>query len=80
MKRGKFCPASDFKFELVAEVICSEPFSSGYLINLTPAGSDDTRYVLIPFTTPHEYRLVYCTLQVHCFPLLPLTAGFCGKL
>ena len=43
VKKGKFYPASDFNFTLVAEVICCEPSSSGYLIKLTPAGSEDTR-------------------------------------
>ena len=32
----KYRPASDFGFEILAEVICSNPSSSGYLIQLTP--------------------------------------------
>ena len=36
IKKGVYMPASDFIFELVAEVICEVPSSSGYLINLTP--------------------------------------------
>ena len=32
-KKGNYKPASDFKFEFIAEVICS---SSGFLIKLTP--------------------------------------------
>lgn len=46
VKKGRFHPASDFNFTLEAEVICNDPSSSGYLINLTPAGSNDTRYVV----------------------------------
>ncbi len=42
-KGGKYYPASDFRFELVVEVISSNPSSSGYLIRLTPSGSSDTR-------------------------------------
>ena len=36
MKKGEYQPASDFNFDMVAEVICSTPSSSGYLIKLTP--------------------------------------------
>ena len=36
MKKGIVHTSSDFNFTLLAEVICSVPASSGYLINLTP--------------------------------------------
>ena len=32
----KYKPASDFGFDILAEVICSSPTSSGFMINLTP--------------------------------------------
>ena len=35
-KKGIYKPASDFKFQFIAEVICSHPKSSGFLIKLTP--------------------------------------------
>ena len=35
-KKGIYKPASDFKFNFIAEVICSHPKSSGFLIKLTP--------------------------------------------
>ena len=43
MKKGEYLPASDFLFDLVTEVICDVPSSSGYLVNLTPAHSNVTR-------------------------------------
>ena len=43
VKKGKFFSASDFNFKLVAEVICENPSSSGYLVKLTPTGSNVTR-------------------------------------
>ena len=36
MKKGKYKAASDFCFEFVAEVICKDPHSSGFLVELTP--------------------------------------------
>ena len=36
VKKGKYKPASDFGFEFVAEVICQDPHSSGFMIELTP--------------------------------------------
>lgn len=42
MKKGVFKPASDFQFHFFAEVICSDPHSSGYMIQLTPDRSDQT--------------------------------------
>ena len=47
VKKGKYYSASDFNFTLAAEVICSNPSSSGYLINLTPVGSNDTRLLIV---------------------------------
>jgi len=44
-KKGEYFPASDFNFTLVAEVICSAPSSSGYLIDLTPGSYSNTRYI-----------------------------------
>ncbi len=44
VKKGKYCPSSDFRFDLVAEVICDCTSSSGYMIDLTPANTTDTRY------------------------------------
>ena len=35
-KKGNYKPASDFKFQFIAEVICAHPKSSGFLIRLTP--------------------------------------------
>ena len=43
VKKGRFFSASDFNFKMVAEVICANPSSSGYLVKLTPAGSNVTR-------------------------------------
>lgn len=43
MKKGVYLPASGFLFNLVTEVICDVPSSSGYLINLTPRNSSQTR-------------------------------------
>ena len=43
VKKGKFFSASDFNFKLVAEVICENLSSSGYLVKLTPTGSNVTR-------------------------------------
>ena len=38
----------DFNFNIVAEVICALPSSSGYLVTLTPKGQDSaTKYVLL---------------------------------
>ena len=42
-KKGVYMPASDFLFDLVLEVICESPSSSGYLIRLTPRNSNLTR-------------------------------------
>ena len=42
MKKGVFKPASDFQFHFIAEVICSDPHSSGFMIQLTPDQSDQT--------------------------------------
>ena len=36
MKKRVYKPASDFEFKFIAEVICSDPHSSGFLIKLTP--------------------------------------------
>ena len=41
VKKGKYF--SDLNFKLVAEVICANPSSSGYLVKHTPTGSNDTR-------------------------------------
>ena len=43
VKKGKFFPAYDFNFKLVAEIICDKPSSSGYLVKLTSTGSNITR-------------------------------------
>lgn len=42
MKKGVAHSASDFDFMITAEVICSMPTSSGYLVKLTPQGQDNT--------------------------------------
>lgn len=44
LKKGRYHPASDFNFDLIAEVICSVPASSGYFVHLTPCQSSNTRY------------------------------------
>lgn len=36
VKKGKYKAASDFRFEFVAEVICEDPHSSGFMVQLTP--------------------------------------------
>ena len=36
VKKGKYKAASDFRFEFVAEVICEDPHSSGFMVELTP--------------------------------------------
>ena len=35
MKKGVYKSALDFAFKFIAEVICSDPHSSGFLIKLT---------------------------------------------
>ena len=42
-KKGTYVPASDFRFDLILEVICETPSSSGYLVKLTPRNSNLTR-------------------------------------
>ena len=39
-KKGNIHTASDFNFDIIAEVICAVPASSGYLVRLTPQGHD----------------------------------------
>ena len=53
MKKGTYKPASDFGFEFVAEVICENPHSSGFMVALTPDRDEHsdappcTRYTLL---------------------------------
>ena len=42
-KKGTYIPASDFRFDLILQVICETPLSSGYLVKLTPRNSNLTR-------------------------------------
>ena len=50
---AKYRPASDFEFDILAEVICSNPNSSGFMIKLTP--DRDTA------SSPPPSRLFACT-------------------
>lgn len=36
LKKGKYKAASDFSFNFVAEVICDDPHSSGFIVELEP--------------------------------------------
>ena len=48
IRKGVTHAASDFNFQILAEVICSVPSSSGYLVKLTPQGEDNaTRYAFL---------------------------------
>lgn len=40
VKKGKHIPCSDFSFNFLAEVICIDSRSSGYMIELTPGRSE----------------------------------------
>lgn len=42
MKKGSYRPASDFNFEFVAEVLCSNALHSGYMVNVTSERSHAT--------------------------------------
>lgn len=50
MKKGVYKPSSDFNFDFVAEVLCSNPHNSGYLVTVTSGRSqasnttESTRY------------------------------------
>ena len=67
-KKGEYHPASDFNFTLIAEVICSVPSSSGYLVDLTPRDSSDTRYA-VSINVVHALKF-----KIHILPLvLPST-------
>ena len=56
MKKGVYKPASDFGFKFIAEVICSDPHSSGFLIKLTP----DRGQVDDPRSTRCSATVVLC--------------------
>lgn len=43
IKKGIYTPCSDFRFDIEAEVICSIPSSSGYVLALTPSKGNETR-------------------------------------
>ena len=51
VQKGKYKPASNFGFEFIAEVICEDPHSSGFLVELTPDRDEQsdappcTRYI-----------------------------------
>ena len=36
IKKGKYKAASDFRFDYIAEVICEDPQSSGFMVELSP--------------------------------------------
>lgn len=43
VKKGVYTPCSDFQFDIEAEVICTIPSSSGYVVALTPSKGNETR-------------------------------------
>lgn len=76
--KGIYKPASHFKFQFIAEVICSHPKSSGFLIKLTPernqlhsAESSERCVVTVDVLSCCTYRLTTCCIHIGC-ALLPL--------
>ena len=52
-------PASDFGFDILAEVICSNPNSSGFMINLTPdRGNNDNSQAPTRFFNTNRVLLI----------------------
>ena len=76
MKKGIYKPSSDFNFEFVAEVLCTNPNSSGYMVKVTPERNhESTRYksavVLVCIT---EFRMHFaaktCDTNFECCRVL----------
>ena len=75
-KKGIYKPASDFKF--IAEVICSHPKSSVFLIKLTPernqlhsAESSERCDITVDVLSCCTYKLTTCCIHIGC-AILPL--------
>ena len=58
-KKGIYRPASDFSFQFMAEVICSSPQSSGFIIKLTPE-----RNHLLDTQTSERYQGILALIVV----------------
>lgn len=74
-KKGIYKPVSDFKFQFIAEVICSHPKSSGFLIKLTPernqlysAESSERCDIIIDVLSLCTYRTT-CFIHIGCATL-----------
>ena len=80
MKKGIYKPSSDFNFDFVAEVLCANPYNSGYLVTVTYERShacdntESTRYFsywTVHSTNLHGTLLRICTTKI--FTLTPKT-------
>ena len=52
MKKGIYKPSSDFNFEFVAEVLCANPNSSGYMVKVKTTAHENTGTSSLTMPTP----------------------------
>lgn len=64
LKKGEYICCSDFHFEFVAEVVCEDPHSSGFIVELNSESGEDTSRRYVNKEVLYLFLCTFCLLYI----------------